>query len=107
MSFDTVLGDLKPMTGQLFDSGAPMVLLLTDTVTLHYLTPTGVTKSKALTITNASLGEWSADWVDGDLPDIGAYRGQITITRTGDTGFPMTHPDDGSRIIWWVYNKIT
>lgn len=107
MGFNIILGDLKPMTGQLTASGAAFPLVeLTDTLVMTYTTPEGTTKTKALTITDAALGKWTANWVDGDLPEVGHYVGQITVTRSGDASFPRSFPDDGSMILWWVYRKI-
>lgn len=106
MSHNTVLGDLKPLSGTLTSGGAAFALELTDTVTLKYIIPSGTVKTKALTIANAPAGEWQADWVAGDLPEVGYYLGQIEVARAGDDTFPRTFPDDGTTIIWWVNPKI-
>lgn len=105
MTFETVLGDLKPM-GYTIAMAGVLPLLVTDVVTLRYTTPDGVTKEKAVTVVDVGTGEVQADWIAGDLPSVGPYIGLTTVTRVGDASFPRTYPDDGSKIIWWVHRAI-
>jgi hypothetical protein len=106
MSFETVIGSFESMTGQVSENGSPLVLELTDTLTLIYRTPSGIDKSKVLTIADASTGSWVAEWVEGDLPETGGYKGKVKVERPADSTYPHYHPDDGTRIIWWVYPTI-
>ena len=59
-----------------------------------------------MTITLADSGQIQHIWVDGELPAVGVYKGQVTVTRTDDTTFPRIFPSDGSKIIWRVHKAI-
>lgn len=106
MAYEIVIGSAEPMPGQLVIGGSPLPLELTDTLTLLYRMPDGVEAEKVLTIADASQGTWLAEWVAGDLPVTGGYTGKIRLTRPADSTYPRFFPDDGSRIIWWVYPTI-
>lgn len=117
MSYSLVLGDSGPSMpvylsatgGASLDAAyaAPFVLNAgTDTATLHYVDPAGVTHVVALAITNAAQGTCQYSWQSGDLPAVGVYRGQAKVARSGDSTFPRTFPDDGSNLIWNVYAQV-
>lgn len=107
MAYSIVLGDLKPLAGQLTADGAAFLLDDSiDVVTLRYVTPSGEVKAKVLTLTSPGTGAWEAVWVAGDLPEVGDYRGQIEVARPSDPTFPRTFPDDGHTLVWSVYPKI-
>lgn len=104
-NYGIVLGDLGPtMPVQLLDNGAPFVLVAdTDVVTLNYLGPDKILRSKVLAIAVPSTGSCVAAWEAGDLPVFGPYQGLATVTRVGDSTFPRTFPNGGTKIIWWAY----
>lgn len=104
-NYGIVLGDLGPtMPVQLLDNGVPFVLVAdTDVVTLNYLGPDKILRSKVLTIAVPSTGSCIAAWEAGDLPVLGPYQGLATVMRAGDSTFPRTFPNSGIKIIWWAY----
>lgn len=108
MSYDIVLNDTGPqMVINITADGSAFVLNAgTDTAVLRYITPAGDTEEVSLTISNAAIGELTRAWQSGDLPVVGAYKGQVQVTRSGDTTFPRTFPNNGSRLIWWVHVEI-
>jgi hypothetical protein len=108
MSYEIVLGSLGPVFPLTLteNDGTFTLDALNDTVLLRYTDPDDTVHEVTMTITTASAGEVEYTWVAGDLPTVGAYKGQVTVTRTGDATFPRTFPSDGSNIIWTVYKKI-
>lgn len=108
MSFNYILNDLGPdLVMELTSDGNTFVLNAgTDTAVLRYKTPDGDTLEVPLEITNAATGEVTRSWEIDDMPSVGAYQGQVEITRTGDATFPRTFPNDGTKIIWWVNPEI-
>lgn len=108
MSYELVLGSLGPVFPLTLTANGVAFTLdeVNDTVTLKYLDPDGVEHSVEMTITSAADGEVEYTWVDGDLPAVGVYRGQVKVERVADLTFPRTWPSDGSRILWWVHSAI-
>jgi len=108
MAYSIVLGDLGPvMPLTLTDDGTAFTLdAVNDTVTLHYSDPSGVVRQIAVTIVDAPNGACQVAWVDGDLPLVGIYTGQVRVTRAGNTTFPRSFPNDGSFIYWTVQQQI-
>jgi|SRR6185312_12272865 len=109
-AYSVVLGDMGPsMPIQLIAGGVPFVInTLTDVITLNYDVPCsgGVVLSKVLTVTDAATGQCAAVWAAGDLPNVGTYRGLVRVTRSGDPTFPRTFPNDGNKILWYIYQTI-
>lgn len=108
MSYSLVAGDLGPtMPIGLMDNGTPFVLdTMTDTVALNYVGVDKIARTIALTIVNAATGSCEAAWVAGDLPVVGAYQGQVKVTREGDDSFPRSFPNDGSFLVFSVYRSL-
>jgi hypothetical protein len=107
MSYDIVYGSLGPVLPlTLTANSAEFALEETDTVVLRYEDPDGEVHEVPMVITSAATGEVEYTWVDGDLPAVGAYKGQVTVTRADDDTFPRAFPSDGSHIIWWVHRRI-
>lgn len=108
MSYEIVLGSLGPIFPlALTENNLPFVLdTVNDTVILRYLDPTGATHQVVMTITLAASGQVQHVWINGELPAVGVYKGQVTVTRAGDTSFPRIFPSDGSKVIWWVHKAI-
>lgn len=104
MSWNCIQGDtLETMPLQLIRNDVPYPLEEGDAIVLHYIDPDGTTFEKALTLIDAPTGQLEAVWLAGETDVVGAYLGQIKVTRLGDD---VTFPDDGSRVIWWVYTAI-
>lgn len=107
MSYDIVLGSYGPeFPITLTENGGDFTLEVDDVVTLRYIDPDDETHEVTMTVVDAEAGDCEYIWVDGDLPVVGAYKGQVTVTRDGDVTFPRIFPSDGSKIIWWVYEAI-
>jgi hypothetical protein len=109
MSYEIVLGSLGPTFPLTLtaDSGEFALDAVNDTVVLRYLDPDGDTHEVTMTITAAASGEVEYTWVAGDLPVVGAYKGQVTVTRANDLlTFPRTFPSTGAKVIWWVHSAI-
>ncbi len=103
MSYEIVIGSLGP-TFPLTITG--MTLDEDDTVTLRYIDPDGTTHEVEMEITSAADGEVEYTWIDGDLPSVGSYKGQVTVDRAADLSFPRIFPTNGQRVIWWVHTAI-
>ncbi len=104
MSWECVQGDtLEAMPLQITRNGAAFPLEEGDVVVLRYENPAGAVFQKTLTIVDAPTGQLEAVWVDGDTDVVGAYLGQIKVTRLGDD---VRFPDDGSKVVWWVHTAI-
>lgn len=107
MSYEIVLGSLGPkfpLTLTANDEAFP--LDEDDTVTLRYLDPDGEEHEVEMEITSAADGEIEYTWVEGDLPSVGAYKGQVTVARDEDATFPRIFPSNGQKLLWWVHAAI-
>lgn len=104
MSWSCIQGDtLETMPLQLIRNDVAYPLEEGDTIVLHYIDPDGDTFEKTLTVVDEETGQLEAVWEDGKTDIVGAYRGQVKVTRLGET---LTFPDDGAKIIWWVHKAI-
>lgn len=74
-----------------------------DVIVLRYTDPDGDTFEKTLDVVDAPTGQLEAVWEAGETDVVGAYVGQVKLTRLGDD---VTFPDDGSKVIWWVNKAI-
>lgn len=107
MSYEIVFGSLGPVFPlTLTVNDDAFTLEVSDTVTLRYVDPDGETHTVTMTITSASEGEIEYTWVDGDLPAVGVYKGQVTVARAGDDSFPRIFPSNGQKLLWWVHEAI-
>lgn len=107
MSYEIVLGSLGPVFPlTLTANGGAFTLNVTDTVSLKYLGPDGVTRTVAMTITSTVAGEVEYTWVAGNLPVVGVYRGQVIVTRAADLTFPRIFPSNGQFVIWWCHRAL-
>lgn len=104
MSWSCIQGDtLKPMPLQVLENGAAFPLEEGDTIVLRYTDPAGSVFEKELDVVDAPTGQLEAVWVTGETAIVGAYLGQVKVTRIAD---PETFPDDGLPIVWNVYKAI-
>ena len=108
MSYEIVFGSLGPVfpltltaNDEAFELDADA-----DTITLRYVDPDGEEHEVEMEITSAIDGEIEYTWVDGDLPAVGVYKGQVTVERDGDTTFPRIFPSNGQKLLWWVHAAI-
>jgi hypothetical protein len=107
MSYEIVLGSLGPVFPlTLTANDGTFTLEDDDTVTLRYVDPDGETHEVEMEITSATDGEVEYTWVDGDLPSVGVYKGQVTVERALDATFPRIFPSNGQRVLWWVQSAI-
>ena len=108
MSYEIVLGSLGPVFPLTLTANSAAFVLdaINDTVTLKYLDPDGDEHTVTMDITSAVNGEIEYTWVAGNLPSVGVYRGQITVTRAADATFPRIFPSNGQRLLWWVHSAI-
>lgn len=110
MSYSLIVGDLEPdmfLTAAVSDVAQD----LSDAVSVELLwrKPDGTESTVALTPVNAATGQYRRVWAAGDTDMAGVHRGRIVVTWDGPSDLTsaddevQTFPNDGSWIIWYVY----
>ena len=102
MGYSLVQGDLgEALVVTLAVSAAIAALPTAQSVQLRWQKPDGTTSTVAMTVDNATAGVVRRTWVSGDTAQVGLHRGQVVVTDVG--GNPITDPNDGSYLFWWIY----
>lgn len=102
--FELVKGDLEPDMPMIVTvDGTAQDLTAAVSLSLHWMKPDGTVVDVALTAVNLVLGQVKRVWVAGDTDVVGYHRGRIVATwPSGDT---QTFPNDGSWVLWAVYDS--
>lgn len=108
MSYELILGSLGPVFPLTLTENSEAFPLdaINDTVLLRYVDPAGDIHEVTMDITSAAAGEVEYQWVDGDLPEVGVYKGQVTVERALDVTFPRIFPSSGEYVLFWVHRAI-
>jgi hypothetical protein len=102
VSYSLIVGDLESdMFVTAAVAGVADDLRDADTVELDWLKPDGTRVTVPLVAVDAQVGQYKRVWEAGDTDLAGVHRGRMVVTWPTDE--PQTYPNDGSWMIWYIY----
>jgi hypothetical protein len=103
--FELVAGDLEPdMPLTVTMNGEAVDLTDATSIVLHWLKPNGAVVDVTLTAVDLATGQVKRVWETGDSAQTGYHKARVKVTW--DTGDVQTYPNDGSWLIWAVYEAV-
>ena len=105
MAYSLVQGDLgEPLVVDLAVTAAISALATAQSVQLRWAKPDGTVSTVAMAVVDAVAGTVQRVWVAGDTDQAGLHKGQVLVTDV--SGNPITDPNDGTYLYWWIYPKL-
>ena len=102
MSYSLLVGDLEPdMRIDVLAGTVAADLTGAIDVSMHWKKPDGTEVDVALTAVSLASGQLKRVWAAGDTDIPGTHYGRVAVTMA--SGEVQSFPNDGSWIIWHVY----